>query len=116
MGGPGFRGVEPIRTEYGGSTFLLRVQGNIVEATRTNPEMLPRFETVAKKAGLAAQRQTGCKAAWIEGDAAMMLIGMSCNGEPAPKKPKRQNMLYCDILDLQGREGVYSGSLQCGKS
>ncbi|MFW2544207.1 hypothetical protein ACN2XU_16350 [Primorskyibacter sp. 2E107] len=115
MGGPGFRGVEAIKTEYGGSKFTLRIRDNLVEATRTNPEMLPRFETVARKAGIAAQIQTGCRAAWVEGDPTMMLIGLSCNGETPPKKPKRRHMLYCDIDALQGRDGVYSGSLECGK-
>ena len=114
--GPGFRGTEAVKTEYEGSKFLLRQRGAIVEATRTNPEMLPRFEIIARRAGIATQLHTGCKAEWVEGDAAMMLIGLSCNGEKAPKKPKRQNMLYCDILDLQGRDGLYSGTLECGKS
>ncbi len=115
MGGPGFRGVDPIKTEFEGSKFTLRIRGNIVEATRTNPEMLPRFEAVARKAGIAAQIQTGCKAAWVEGDPAMMLIGMSCAGEKPPKKPKRSRTLYCDILSLQARDGVVAGSLECGK-
>ena len=115
MAGPGFRGLDKVERACEGSRFTMRFRGDMVEAIRTSPEMLPRFEAVARKAGLLAQVETGCRAAWVEGDPAMMLIGLSCDGKKPPKKPKRRKMLYCDILHLQGRDGLYAGQMECGK-
>ncbi|MGY9049487.1 hypothetical protein P775_03365 [Puniceibacterium antarcticum] len=97
--GPGFRGIAPVRQEVDGSRFLLRVNGTLVEVIRTSPEAFPRFETVAQKAGLAAHDLTGCIPHWIRGDAAMMVIGLSCNGSPPPPKPRRSARFSCDVFD-----------------
>ncbi|MFZ7092496.1 hypothetical protein [Primorskyibacter sp. 2E233] len=113
--GPGFRGADKVQVDYEGSRFTLRRRGDVVEAVRTSPEFIPRFEAVARRAAIAAQIETGCHASWVEGDPAMMLIGLSCNGAKAPAKPKRRKMLYCDLYDLSGRDGVYAGAMECGK-
>ncbi len=68
-----------------GSAFTLRRRAAIVEAIRTNSEWLPKFQEVAPKAAIATQAWTGCKAAWVVGDPAMMWIGLSCEGSPAPQ-------------------------------
>ncbi|WP_089276748.1 hypothetical protein [Antarctobacter heliothermus] len=96
-----------------GSRFALRFRGNLVEATRTSPEWLPRFEDVARKAGIAAQIQSGCRADWVEGDPAMMWIGLSCDGGPAPKRMRRPRTIYCDIEDHNQRAGIHAGALTC---
>ncbi|WGW04244.1 hypothetical protein [Tropicibacter oceani] len=114
--GPGFRGVDAREVTYEGSRFTLRLRENMAEVIRTSPEMLPRFENVARRAAIATQIETGCHAAWVEGDPAMMLIGLSCDGERPPKRPKRPRMLYCDLIDLQGRGGLLQGSMTCFKS
>lgn len=101
--------------EIEGSRFTLRFQGNLVEATRTSPEWLPRFEEVARKAGIAAQIESGCRADWVEGDPALMWVGLSCDGGPAPKRPRRSRTIFCDIEDLTGRNGTYVGALSCRK-
>lgn len=98
-GGPGFRGIEPVKKEVDGSRFLMRFNGQLVEAIRTSHEIFPQFETVARKAGIAAHEQTGCIPHWIRGDAALMVIGLSCNGARPPPKPKRRARFHCDIYD-----------------
>lgn len=110
--GPGFYGADKRVREVEGSTFTLRIQGPLVEAIRTNPEWLPRFEDVARKAGIAAQMETGCRADWVEGDPAMMWIGLSCNGKPAPKRPKRPRTIHCNIAASDS----LGGTLTCRKS
>ncbi len=99
---PAFRDAHKVTTVVEGSRFTLRVRDNMVEAIRTSPEMLPRYDEVARKAAFAAERETGCKVAWAEGDPAMLLMGMSCNGAPPPPKPRRREMLFCDIVDGTG--------------
>ncbi|ASP20180.1 hypothetical protein ANTHELSMS3_01483 [Antarctobacter heliothermus] len=112
---PGFYGAETQVQEVEGSRFTLRFQGNLVEATRTSPEWLPRFEDVTRKAGIAAQIQSGCRADWVEGDPAMMWIGLSCDGRPAPKRPRRSKTIYSDIDGLSQRAGTHAGALTCRK-
>ena len=55
--GPGFRGADKVVREVDGSRFTLRFRGDMVEAIRTSPEMLPRFETVARRAALLAEAE-----------------------------------------------------------
>ncbi|KUF09438.1 hypothetical protein [Pseudoponticoccus marisrubri] len=113
--GPGFQGADPVIREVEGSRFTLRFRGGIAEAIRTNPEWMPRFPDIARKAALAAQAETACRAAWVEGDPAMMWIGLSCNGARAPKMPRRKRTLYCDLEDLQARGDLARGALTCSK-
>jgi hypothetical protein len=114
-GGPGFRGVAPRTAEVEGSRFILRRRSDVVEAIRTSPEWLPRLAFVARKAAIAAEDMTGCKATWVQGDPAMMLIGMSCDGARPPAMPKRKQVLECDLSDFSSRDGIGSGSLSCIK-
>ena len=112
--GPGFYGAEKRVREVEGSRFTLRFRGPLVEATRTSPEWLPRFEDVARKAGIAAQIETGCRAEWVEGDPAMMWIGLSCNGDRAPKMPRRPCTIHCAIDEPAPRAARHGLALDCG--
>lgn len=114
-GGPGFRGVASQAAEVEGSRFTLRRRGDVVEAIRTSPEWLPRLVFVARKAAIAAENMTGCKATWVQGDPAMMLIGLSCDGARPPAMPERKQVLECDLSDYSSRDGIGSGSLSCIK-
>jgi len=96
--GPGFSGLPKTTHTVDGATFTLRQRGPVVEAIRTNPEMLPRFQSVAPKAGVAAQLQTGCTAEWVVGDPAMMWVGLSCDGQRAPKRPKKPRSFACELF------------------
>ncbi|SIS84479.1 hypothetical protein SAMN05421759_104249 [Roseivivax lentus] len=97
-GGPGFARIAPDRVTQDGSTFLFRRNGPLIEAERISPEFLPRFQPVARKAGLAAQTRTGCPVVWIMGDQAMMVLALDCPGGPKPPKMPRSVHWRCDAL------------------
>ncbi|MBP0482360.1 hypothetical protein [Sagittula salina] len=99
MAGPGFSGAPKVMREVEGTRFTLRRRGDVVEAIRTSSEVLPRFPEVARKAGIAAQKETGCRALWIMGDPAMMWVGLACAGRSAPGMPKRPHTLFCEVYD-----------------
>lgn len=110
--GPGFSGAEKAIREQDGARFTLRRRGDLVEAIRTNPEVLPRFQAVAPKAGIAAQLWTGCRAEWVMGDPAMMVVGMACDGRTPPKLPKRRHTMYCELFAGIGN----SFEMECHKT
>jgi hypothetical protein len=96
--GPGFGSAPAVQREFDGSRFTLRFAGDLVEVIRTSPEWMPRFETVARKAAFVVEAELpGCRPAWIEGDPAMMLMGLSCDGRKAPRRPKRDRSFFCDL-------------------
>ncbi|PYG31179.1 hypothetical protein C8N36_105239 [Pelagimonas varians] len=111
--GPGFKSSSKIERSIEGTKFALRRQGDVVEAIRLSPEFLPKFTEVARKAAIVAQLETGCAAKWVDGDPALLRIGMSCNGARPPKKPSRRKSLYCDIEELYGRGNSYAGHMIC---
>lgn len=112
VAGPGFLNAPVVRVTEGGSKFTLRRRGAYVEAIRTSPEFLPRFHDVALRAGLATQRETGCRADWIMGDPALMYIGLDCGAEPAPPMPRKRHMFFCDVNGA-GRGDL---DLECSKA
>jgi hypothetical protein len=112
--GPGFRGAEAVSREQDGSRFTLRFRGPLVEAVRTSPEWLPRFDAIARRAALAAQAERpGCTVAWVQGDPAMMVMGLGCGDAPAPKVPKRSRVLLCELVDWRTVGDWTSGALDC---
>lgn len=104
---------ETVRTQVEGSAFTLHIKDGMVEAVRTSPEVFPRFDAVARKAAFAAQRQTGCDVAWAEGDPAIVLMGLSCNGLPPPPRPKRRKTIYCDVVDVYTRGDLTDAAVEC---
>ena len=111
--GPGFRGVDKVAADVEGTQFTLRIRGPLAEVIRTSPHMLPRFPDVARKAGIATQIQSGCKAKWVQGDPAMMWIGLSCNGRAAPKMPRRPRTLFCEIKERRGANDREDPVVEC---
>lgn len=114
-GGPGFRGVPAVTRSVDDSTFLIRVARPMAEATRTSPEMLPRFGVVARRAAQAVEQESGCSVAWIQGDPAMMVLGLSCDGAKPPRKPKRKARFSCDATNVTYSKSRKAGSgiLRC---
>ncbi|WP_188129714.1 hypothetical protein [Roseivivax sediminis] len=112
--GPGMYGAPPTRVSEGQSTFLLRRQGNEVEAIRTSVEILPSRAAVSGRAGLAVRRVTGCDIAWMRGDAALLRMGLDC-GEGALLPPGRPE-LDCDVIDeITATGAVYTElAIRCG--
>lgn len=115
MAGPGFRGEERVKREFEGSRFTLRFSGDMAEAIRTSPEFLPRFEVIARKAGLLAQAETGCKVAWVQGDPSMQLMGLACDGRKAPRQPRRKRGIECYVFDAFASAAGGSALLDCYK-
>jgi hypothetical protein len=117
-GGPGFRGIVPVERSVEGSRFLLRVKGPLVEVIRVNAEAFPKFEAVARRAGIAAHDVTGCIPHWIRGDAAMMVIGLSCSGSRPPPKPKNRSRFSCDVYETYAlpARSVRDLGLECYRS
>ena len=109
--GPGFSRSDKVIVTEAGSRFTLRRNGDVVEAIRTSPEMLPKFQDIAPKAGLAAQKQTGCRADWVMGDPAMMWVGLACEGRKPPKIPRRNQTAVCELTYQSGGEVEYT----CGR-
>lgn len=113
VAGPGFTDAPAEKRSFQGSDFVIRHQGSFVKAVRVSPEFLPQFDSVAGKAALLAQIETGCVAKWVIGDPSVVHIGMSCSGKPAPPKPRRRRSLYCDIEDLYARGDSFAGHMEC---
>jgi len=66
--GPHFRGLEATNVTVDGSTFDVRVRGELAEAIRTNSEYAPRFGPIRGRAGLAMV--SGCEVKEVRGDQA----------------------------------------------
>jgi hypothetical protein len=118
MAGPGFRGTPSTRAEAGGSHFLLRYNDGMVEVTRTSSEFLPRFQVIATRAAQAILDATGCESRWFVGDPAMMIAGVSCDGKPAPSKPRKKHSYTCDVTGgyLTRKRGIADLQLECKRS
>ncbi|MGR3495179.1 hypothetical protein [Citreimonas sp.] len=114
--GPGFRGAEAVSRDYDGSRFTLRFNGPLAEAIRTSPEWLPKFDVIARRAALAAQAERpGCTVAWVQGDPAMMVMGLACGDAPAPKIPQRSRVLLCELVDWRTVGDWTTGALDCAR-
>ncbi|SDX89553.1 hypothetical protein [Citreimonas salinaria] len=114
--GPGFRGGEAVTREVEGSRFTLRFRGPLAEAVRTSPEWLPAFDATARRAALAAQAERpGCRVAWVQGDPAMMLVGLACGERPAPAIPARSRVLLCELIDWRTIGDWTAGALDCAR-
>ncbi len=111
--GPGFRGAPQIEKRYDGSTFTMSRRGNVIEMIRISPEWLPKYPDISRKAALLAEAETSCKAAWVEGDPAMMWVGLKCEGERVPKRPRRPRTVFCEIEDLYKRGESLAGYMTC---
>ena len=113
--GPGFGGAEAVRLSEGGDRFVMRFRAGHVEAIRVNPRALPIFPTVARNAGLAAQRHFGCRVAWAVGDPSVVRLGLACAGRSAPPKPKSRPSVTCDVSDAYYNEtaGRREATLRC---
>ena len=97
-GGPGFAGRPAMWLSEGGSDFVVRRNGAVAEAIRTDFDPLPRWPLVSDRAARAVEDWTGCTAAWATGDVTLLRIGLSCGGAPAPPRPAPPLLLDCAVL------------------
>ncbi|APZ53016.1 hypothetical protein [Salipiger abyssi] len=113
MASPGFRGVPAVTREVEGSRFTIRVKDRMAEVIRTSSEFPARFGPISERAQLAVAQETGCVPAWVTGDPAMMVMGLSCDGAPAPRQPRRRT-ISCEIFDAYYTDRLGgSASMEC---
>ncbi|MGR3614913.1 MAG: hypothetical protein ACU0BB_02590 [Paracoccaceae bacterium] len=77
---PHFANAPVTRIAVEGSTFDVRVQGNLAEAIRVNPEYAPRFGPIRKRAGVAMAQASGCEVVDVLGDQSISTGVLACNG------------------------------------
>lgn len=79
MPGPHFRGLAATRVTVQGSTFDVRMRGELAEAIRINPEYAPRFDPIRRRAGIAMARVSGCTVKEVRGDQAQATGVLDCS-------------------------------------
>lgn len=80
--GPHFRGLPATQVTVQGSTFEVRVRGELAEAIRTNTEYAPRFSPVRERAGIAMAQVSGCVVKEVRGDQALATGILDCRKKP----------------------------------
>lgn len=80
--GPHFRGLAATSVTVDGSTFDVRVRGELAEAIRTNMEYAPRFGPIQERAGLAMAMVSGCEVREVRGDQAQATGILDCGKGP----------------------------------
>ncbi len=79
-----FRGVPATQVDVAGSTFEVRVRGNLAEAIRINPEYAPRFGPIRARAGFAMEMVSGCRVTGVLGDQAVATGLLDCGDGRSP--------------------------------
>lgn len=82
--GPHFRGLPATQVSIDGSTFDVRVRGEMAEAIRTNTQYAPRFGPIRDRAGQAMAQVSGCEVREVRGDQAQAIGILKC-GNAGPK-------------------------------
>jgi hypothetical protein len=75
---PHFLGVSATRVSVGGSTFDIRVRGNLAEAIRINSQYAPRLGPLRQQAAQAMAAASGCAVTGVLGDQALMTGVLDC--------------------------------------
>lgn len=98
--GPHFRGLPATTVTIEGSTFDVRVNGNLAEAIRTNTQYAPRFGPIQGRAGTAMEMVSGCAVKEVRGDQALATGILDCgNGGPRVDRLKPQGEYECLTID-----------------
>ncbi len=112
--GPHFRGLPATRMTVEGSIFDIRVNGDLAEAIRINPQYAPRFGPIRERAGIAMAQVSGCVVKEVRGDQALATGILDCGkGGPRP----RATLPPLDCIPVRGTElrglGEVSVDLDC---
>lgn len=100
--GPHFRGLPATTVTVDGSTFDVRVRGELAEAIRTNSEYAPRFGPIQVRAGQAMAMVSGCEVTQVRGDQAQATGILKCGG--GPRQPVRSTPVRLDCIPIRGTE------------
>lgn len=76
---PHFSGVNATRVSVSGSTFDVRLRGNLAEAIRINPQYAPRLGPLRQQASQAMATVSGCRVTGVLGDQALMTGLLDCS-------------------------------------
>lgn len=108
--GPHFRGLPARTVTVDGSTFDVRVRGELAEAIRTNMEYAPRFGPIRERAGKAMAMVSGCAVKEVRGDQAQALGILDC-GKGGPRLiPNTSGDVEC--IPIRGTEVQGIGAVQ----
>jgi hypothetical protein len=100
--GAHFRGLPATTVTVGGSTFDVRVRGELAEAIRTNSEYAPRFGPIRERAGQAMAMVSGCEVKEVRGDQSQATGILKCG--KGPRKPVRATPVDLECIPLRGTE------------
>lgn len=100
--GPHFRGLEATTVTVEGSTFDVRVRGELAEAIRTNAEYAPRFSVIRERAGRAMALVSGCEVKEVRGDQAQATGILRCGKGGKRTRPVIPVALEC--VPVRGTE------------
>ncbi|MEH6645188.1 hypothetical protein [Sulfitobacter sp.] len=100
--GPHFRGLPATTITVDGSTFDVRVRGELAEAIRTNSEYAPRFGPIRERAGRAMAMVSGCEAEEVRGDQSKATGILKCG--KGPRRRSRPTPVDIDCVPLRGTE------------
>lgn len=76
---PHFRNAPATRVAVDGSTFDVRVRGNLAEAVRVNSQYAPRLGPIGDRAAYAMAQVSGCRVAGVLGDQAVTTGVLDCD-------------------------------------
>lgn len=98
--GPHFRGLPATIISIDGASFAVRVNGDLAEAIRLNPQYAPRFGPLQAYAGRAIAEVSGCKVLEVRGDAAQATGILDCgDGGPVIDRKRPQGEYDCLTID-----------------
>jgi hypothetical protein len=100
--GPHFRGLPATRVTVDGSTFDVRVRGELAEAIRTNAQYAPRFGPIEVRAGRAMAMVSGCEVREVRGDQSQATGLLRCGKGPARARPVL--VVPLDCVPIRGTE------------
>lgn len=100
--GPHFRGIPAITVTVEGSTFDVRVRGELAEAIRTSTEYAPRFGPIRARAGHAMAMVSGCEVKEVRGDQAQATGILKCGKGGRRSVPVQPTALEC--VPIRGTE------------
>ena len=107
--GAHFRGLPATTVTVDGSTFDVRVRGDLAEAIRTNREYAPRFGPIRERAGRAMALVSGCEVKEVRGDQAQATGILRCKNGRKPTRSTIPPDLVCtpvwgtELKQLGGR-------------
>lgn len=107
--GPHFRGLPATTVTVDGSTFDVRVRGELAEAIRTNPEYAPRFGPIRDRAARAMAMVSGCEVREVRGDQAQATGILKCGkgrARPIPPVPVDFDCIPVPGTELQEIGGI----------